>query len=94
MRSFRDRMARLEALEQAHPDAPPYLCIRVDDWAQLDNPTLDPIAAGAILRRYGLTDVRQLQTKVYVGICACSWDDPPGRCPVCEADQQVNIIKE
>lgn len=76
MRSSKDRMARLEALEQAQqPDAPPYLCVRSEEADRLNDP--------AVLARYGLVSAAQLPAKIYVGFCVCSWDDPPGRCPVC-----------
>lgn len=78
MKSFSDRMARLEALERAQrPEAPDFLCVRSEDFALLDQP--------AVLARYGLpSDVDLSGTKLYIDICTCSWDDPPGRCPVCE----------
>lgn len=76
-KSFNERMRRLEALEQAQqPEAPAFLCVRADDLARLDEPEA--------LSRYGLESIDQLPVKVYVGVCTCSWDDPPGCCPVCE----------
>lgn len=87
MRSFSERMRRLEALEATQqPELPSFLCLRADDWERLCDPALDLATRDAIAWRYGLGSAAQLATipKIYAGFCLCSWDEPPGCCPVCE----------
>lgn len=83
-KSFRDRLAALEALESAQqPEVPPYVCLHARDYAALDDVTAPLELHRAIAQAYGLC-TRQ---KLYVGCCLC-WGDDGETCRVC-ADQPV-----
>ena len=78
-RSFRDRMARLEALERTHQlaAAPAYACMHSADFDALTDLATPPALVDAIAAEYQLSD----NQKLYVACCLC-WH-PDERCRVC-----------
>lgn len=81
-RTFRARLAALEALEAQHQAAelPVFVCLHALDAAALDDVATLPEVRAAIVAGY---QIGGRQQKLYSGLCTCSWDDPPASCRVC-----------
>ncbi len=80
-RSFKSRLAQLEALEAAqNPSLPAFVCIHALDAAALDDPATPARVRDALLAEYRIGG----QQKWYVDLCGCVWDPDGGEsCRVC-----------
>lgn len=91
-RSFKSRLAALEALEAAqNPGLPAFVCIHVDDLAAIEDPTLPAPLRQALADAYQLAPFGG-QQKIYAGVCACAWDDQGDTCPVCRDTPLVRAL--
>lgn len=76
MTSFKARLAALEALDNAQPTGPAYVCLHQHDYDALDSLTTPADVRAAIVDAYELGQAQ----KWYVGVCLCI---PPEMCRVC-----------
>lgn len=76
MKSYRDRLARLEALEAAQQPGAAYVCMHAVDYAALNDPATPAALRQAIADDYGMA----ADQKLYVGVCGC-WSGES--CRVC-----------
>lgn len=85
-RTFKQRLATLEALEAAQGgEQPPVVCMHEVDAAALGDAATPPAIRDQIATAYGLGGQAQ---KLYVGLCGCAWDNDGRSCRVC-ADRPV-----